>query len=166
MALVIVFLVPAVICDLKTAKIPNLIIVLGYITAFIYQGSCNGYGGLWEGLMGAAFPLIVLFPVFCIRGLGAGDLKLLSVAGCFFSLDKSVYCLIAAIAIGAVLAVIKMLIQHNFKERLQYFIFYMQEAALTGRLKKYNMETKDMRSRIHMSVPILLSALLCIGGFY
>lgn len=166
MALVILFFVPAVICDLTTDKIPNPIIASGYVTAFFYQGICSGYSGLWEGLMGALFPLIVLFPIFCIRGLGAGDLKLLSVAGCFFSFDKSVYCLIAAMIIGAALSIIKMLIQHNFKERLYYFISYMQEALLTGRLKKYNMETNDMRSRIHMSLPILLSALLCIGGFY
>ena len=84
MALVIFFVVPAVIVDLRTSKIPNAIIVLGYVTGFLYQGICHGYYGIMQGVLGALFPLIVLFPVFVIRGLGAGDLKLLSLAGIFY----------------------------------------------------------------------------------
>lgn len=171
MALVLLFLVPAVITDLKTAKIPNFIIVSGYVTGFCYQAVCHGYAGVWEGILGALFPIVVLFPVFYIRGLGAGDLKLLSVAGCFFTLQKSIDCLIITIFFGAILSVVKMLYQHNFTERIQYLISYVRDVYTTGQFQKYNMETynaqlKDMESRIHMSVPVLLSALLCIGGFY
>ncbi|MBQ8591559.1 MAG: prepilin peptidase [Lachnospiraceae bacterium] len=166
MALVIFFVVPAVIVDLRTSKIPNAIIVLGYVTGFLYQGICHGYYGIMQGVLGALFPLIVLFPVFVIRGLGAGDLKLLSLAGIFLSLHKSIYCLIFAIFFGGMFAVFKMLYQRNFIERIQYVIQYVREVYATGRFPKYNMETTDLKSKIHMSVPILLSVLLGLGGFY
>lgn len=166
MALAILFLVPAVICDVRTNKIPNAIIVTGYVTGLLYQGVSAGWHGILRGLLGAFLPLIVLFPVFTIRGLGAGDLKLLSVAGIFFTIYKSIYCLIFTIFFGGVFAVCKMLYQRNFIERMQYFIRYFKDVCVTGCFRKYNVETTDMRSKIHMSVPILLAALLGIGGFY
>lgn len=164
MALVILFLTPAVIFDLRTGKIPNFIIIAGYITGFAYQGICHGCGGLWGGVSGALLPLVILFPVFRIRGLGAGDLKLLSVAGAFFALHKSAVCLIMTIFLGGILAVFKMLYQRNFTERIQYFIDYVRRVYETGEFYYYNMETDNPESKIHMSVPILCSALLCIGG--
>ncbi len=162
MALVMLFLAPAVIFDLRTNKIPNLLILAGYVTGFFYQGICRGYGGVLEGVLGALFPLVVLFPVFHIRGLGAGDLKLLSLAGIFLTLHKSIDCLIGTIFLGGIFAIFKMLYQHNFKERMQYLICYANETRRSKKFGHYAARPQDAGSKLHMSIPILCSALLCL----
>ena len=166
MALVFLILVPAVICDIRTDRIPNSIIVVGFLTGMIYQSIHHGIYGILQGMASAMIPFIVLFPIFTIRGLGAGDIKLLAVAGTFLSVDKSKHCLIFSLIFGAVFALIKMLYQRNFIERIQYFISYVRRVYETGHFFKYNTEATDATSKIHMSIPILLAVLLGIGGFY
>ena len=70
------------VCDLKWWRIPNRLIVVGLICGVL----CNItefviLGGIKQFALGAVTPIAWLVILFLIRGMGAGDIKLLAVIG-------------------------------------------------------------------------------------
>lgn len=70
------------VCDLKWWRIPNRLIVVGLICGVL----CNItefeiLDGIKQFALGAVTPIAWLVILFLIRGMGAGDIKLLAVIG-------------------------------------------------------------------------------------
>src|SRR5687767_15118310 len=67
--------------DLATRRIPNILTfgaALAGLAAHAYSGGWSGVGTSLAGwLVGVAF----FFPLFMLRGMGAGDVKLLAAIG-------------------------------------------------------------------------------------
>lgn len=80
-------LVLAVYYDLRTFKIPNVICGMGCLIGLVYMFFEEGPTGLWKSCLGILLPVISLFVLFCIRVIGAGDIKLISAIGAFVSRD-------------------------------------------------------------------------------
>ena len=76
----------AVIEDLKTGKITNHLIQIGYILVIAAQWIKSGIYSLGFSFLGSFFIIFILFPFFVNRTFGAGDLKLMSIAGFSFSI--------------------------------------------------------------------------------
>ncbi|MQA39905.1 prepilin peptidase [Rugamonas aquatica] len=79
--------------DVRARRIPNLLILAGLLSAFALQlllpaGSglftqpFGAIGLLWS-LAGFALGLALLLPMYALRTLGAGDVKLLAMIGAF-----------------------------------------------------------------------------------
>lgn len=72
----------AVVCDLKWWSIPNRLIVTGLICGVLCNITERGIsGGIKQFAIGAVIPVAWLFILFLIKGMGAGDIKLLAVIG-------------------------------------------------------------------------------------
>jgi prepilin peptidase CpaA len=77
------FAIAGVACwfDVRTRRIPNWLTfpaaALGLIAATLAHG---GSGAAWSAA-GLLFGLAIFFPLFLLRGLGAGDVKLMSALG-------------------------------------------------------------------------------------
>jgi prepilin peptidase CpaA len=71
----------ACIADLRTRRIPNLLTYSAAGCALLFHLATQGWSGLgWSAggwLLGAA----LFFPIFALRGMGAGDVKLLAAVG-------------------------------------------------------------------------------------
>ena len=87
----IIYLIPliitvsvAVISDYRGWRIPNKLIGAGLIQGFVVSAVWRGLqDGLVCSIQGCVIPVMMLFVLFLIRALGAGDIKLLAVAGAF-----------------------------------------------------------------------------------
>ena len=157
----------AVLADLKTDRIPNGLIVLG-----IMIGVSDN---LWYRLdllqpaVSMFLAFIIMYPLFKIGALGAGDIKVFIMVGSFVEVKEFVVILVSAFVIGALLSLIKMLIEHNSKERICYFLSYVSDVARTRKWKMYGeYMVQDYqlyrRNKIHFTVPILFGVVLRIGG--
>ena len=73
----------AAITDLRTRRIPNLLVAFGLCFGFGLAWSSMGQAGLMFALKGAATGFVLFFPLFLLRAFGAGDVKLLMVVGAF-----------------------------------------------------------------------------------
>nr|WP_279220748.1 A24 family peptidase [Coprococcus sp. OM04-5BH] len=74
--------IAAVVCDLKWWRIPNRLIVVGLICGVLCNITEFGIlGGIKQFALGAVTPIAWLVILFLIRGMGAGDIKLLTVIG-------------------------------------------------------------------------------------
>lgn len=96
------FFLAAILLDLFYHKIPNLL----SFTAIICGLLCNGYFAQLEGLLNASYglslALIVLLPVFILRVLGGGDVKLMMGIGALMGPHLLLWSLAYAVAAGAI----------------------------------------------------------------
>ena len=89
--------------DLRTGRIPNKLTGAGMAAAFVLLAP-SGPAALWGGVAGAALVFALTFPLFMMRAMGGGDVKLLTVAGAFLGTGRVVPALIATALAGGVLA--------------------------------------------------------------
>lgn len=152
MVLLYLILLWATVSDVKTFRIPNQIIWTGYGGGFLYQtarqihlqtdspGGLSGFeiysclsgiitvsGYLWSGF----FILLLLIPMFRLRVIGGGDVKLFSVCAVFTGLQGGITIILYSFIFGAVIS-----------------IFYLAYRRFFSRIKK--------QDKIHFSIPILL----------
>ena len=81
--LLIAILGIAILTDLSTHRIPNQLIVLGLSIALICSAAIGGLSGLTASLAGLGVGLALFLPMYACGVMGAGDVKLLGVAGAF-----------------------------------------------------------------------------------
>lgn len=155
--------------DLRTDRIPNGFILLGIASGIV----C----GILSGRDLSAIPasvflaFLLLYPLFQLGVLGAGDVKLFVMIGCFYEAKDLAYILAGAFVIGAVFSLGKLIVERNGKERFLYFFSYLYEVKRSRRLKRYG-EERDQdyhtycKSKIHFAVPILFSAVCRMGGLF
>ncbi|MBP3477446.1 MAG: prepilin peptidase [Lachnospiraceae bacterium] len=157
----------AALADLKTDRIPNGFILLGIILGL--SGSLWTDKDLWKSIGSMLLAFLLLYPIYKIGALGAGDVKLFIMIGSFYAVKESMVILAGAFVIGAVFSLIKLLAEHNGRERMQYFLSYLSEVMLTKQWKLYGEDLIQdyhmyRRNKIHFAVPILFSAVLKVGG--
>lgn len=98
----------AVIQDLHREKIPNALILFGWSTAIIYTVYEEGLRGILPLLVRITVPIILLFLLYRIRALGAGDIKLFSVIAGFLQLKELAVCIVASFVAGALIGIVKL----------------------------------------------------------
>lgn len=76
-------LVVAVFYDFKYRRIPNWLIGMGLLIALFGHFISGGWMGALFSLKGMATGIGLLLVPFALRGIGAGDVKLLGVVGAF-----------------------------------------------------------------------------------
>ena len=128
-------------------------VALGVGGGVIYRVWEDGIYGMGIAILNMLFPIVLLFLLFLMRAIGAGDIKLFSVIGGFISFKELTGCIVWAFFIGAVLSLVKMLFDKNLKERLILGKSYVV-SLLSGQIMAYPYKTKT--SLIHFSLPILL----------
>ena len=84
-ALVLTF--AAVCTDLKTMRVPNGLIVLGVLAGAMLSSMGIRSGGVILFLIRLVLPVVILYPVYLIRGLGAGDIKLIAALSTIMGAD-------------------------------------------------------------------------------
>lgn len=73
----------AVYWDIRERRIPNSIVLSGLIVALAFHAAVSGLPGLGMAVAGALTGLLVLLPINLLRLMGAGDVKLMAMAGAF-----------------------------------------------------------------------------------
>ena len=115
----------------------------------------------------ALLTTILLYFVFWIGAIGAGDVKMLGVCAGFFPWNKVLYFLFFALMIAAVIALFKMYLERNMKDRLYYLGEYLWDVFRCGRWKLYFAgEREGAGAGICMAGPVFCSALMYMGGMY
>lgn len=67
--------------DYRSRRIPNLLVLLGLVLGLGLNTFLYGTPGLAAALKGAGLALLIYFPLFALRAMGAGDAKLMAAVG-------------------------------------------------------------------------------------
>jgi len=159
----------AAMLDFYKGKIPNML---------IFTGCCYGlirmiyYQDILKSIPGIIFPIIILFPLYKIGVIGAGDIKLFAMIGFYFTFLETMFCIFSSFMLGAIFSVISFVRYENFLERMTYLFSYLKECFLTGHFHYYysdlnNLQknhSEEAKTKIRLVIPIFLSVLLHVGG--
>jgi prepilin peptidase CpaA len=75
--------VVAAACDFRTRHIPNWLCALGVLGGFACEIELFHWTGAREAALGAGLALLVYIPLFTLRAVGGGDVKLMAAVGAF-----------------------------------------------------------------------------------
>lgn len=73
--------VTAAILDWKTRRIPNKLNIAGLALGLSLNAALTGWHGLGLATLGLMAALVVYLPLYCLRGMSAGDVKLMAAVG-------------------------------------------------------------------------------------
>ncbi|MBQ3104255.1 MAG: prepilin peptidase [Lachnospiraceae bacterium] len=162
-----IFLLIAAVKDLTAGKIPNRLILIGMMTGVLVSFLRDGWPTVLLQIPTLLLPLFLLFPLFSMGVLGAGDIKLFMMIGSFFSFVQLLFCLYFSFLLGGVTALIHLIRHRNFSSRTEYLFTHLKMMAQTRRLLPYHTEHSDLQKEtytIHFAIPIFFATLIQIGG--
>ena len=155
--------VTAVLCDLSSGKIPNGIIAAGLACGGLYQVFAKGVMGIVLYLGGVFLPILFFGVFYYFRMIGAGDIKLLCMAGGFFGPSGCFASIKWSVLIGGVISLAYILRRGNMGERILFFLEYVGRYSKDHRWRPY-MSGIAEDAKFCFSVPILAGILCQIGG--
>ena len=115
--------------DLRTRRIPNRLVLWGALAglalnsllpagAGLFQQPFGGLG-LPQSLAGAAAGLALLLPMYLLRALGAGDVKLMAMCGAFLGPLAVLEAVLLTLLAGGVLAIVAALMGRRLRQVLK-----------------------------------------------
>lgn len=109
-----VFLLAAVFTDVSARKIPNRLVYPGLVVAIACQMGLPSGEGWLEALQGMGLGLIMFLPLYLLRAMGAGDVKLMAMVGAFIGPQSLIGAALATLITGGVMAVMATLMKREF----------------------------------------------------
>lgn len=103
----LLLVVSAAVSDLATRRIPNRLLLAGLMWALGLQLLARAPGAaLLAGLAGAATGLLVFLPLYLLRGMAAGDVKLMATVGAFAGPFDALQIAVLAWCVGGVMGLL------------------------------------------------------------
>ncbi|WP_371379423.1 prepilin peptidase [Thalassotalea aquiviva] len=102
--------------DLKVQRISNVLCLRVFIVGCLLQLLLFQLPGLMNILLGVLLPFVILFPLFYLRALGAGDIKLMMAVGPMLVAQNMLFStLLYAVIFGGVTTLLFVIYQVGFK---------------------------------------------------
>ncbi|MDR3390401.1 MAG: prepilin peptidase [Sulfuriferula sp.] len=92
--------------DVRSHRIPNALILTGWISGVLLSAGLNGMTGIASAIAGGIIGLAALLPFYLIRTLGAGDVKLMAVVGVFLGPGGVLMAILGTFLAGGIMALV------------------------------------------------------------
>ncbi|RQS69534.1 peptidase A24 [Burkholderia sp. Bp8963] len=119
--------------DITSRRIPNRLVAIGVAGALIAQCVLHGIGaGATAWLAGAATGFFMLLPFYLLRGMAAGDVKLMLAVGAWVGPALTVYIAVATFIAGGVGALAMVIWQGRMRQLFANMRVIAIRAAVRG----------------------------------
>ncbi|MGB0036740.1 MAG: A24 family peptidase [Candidatus Acidiferrales bacterium] len=102
--------------DWRERRIPNVLTVAGLLTGIALNAWWERWPGVLNSLEGAGLALGLLLPMVLLRGLGAGDWKLMGALGALVGPAEVMAILLATIFLSGIVALGQVLVKRRMWE--------------------------------------------------
>lgn len=123
----------AVFTDLFKDKIFNAWVIPAISTGVI-SSLIQGSDRLIESLSAVGAAFLILLPVYFLKGIAAGDVKLFMSAASFLSVSDTLFCILVSFLVAGIISILVIIFKRN------------------------------KQKTIHFAIPILVSVLFVMGG--
>jgi prepilin peptidase CpaA len=135
--------------DVQSRRIPNTLVVAGLALGLLFQVAApSGSGlfhptqagslGLASALLGAAVGLGVLMPLYMLRAMGAGDVKLMAMVGAWLGASGVAWAALFTLLAGGVLSVAVMLATRSSRQVFTNLHTMVAPAIMNSSLRSLN----------------------------
>ena len=156
-------LITAAVQDIRSGKVSNRLIVAGLMIGAVFQMTEHGIWGIYFYLRNISVPVILLYLLFQMRVLGAGDIKLFSMIGSILTIEELCRCMMYGFIAGGIMAFLFLAIDKRRWERLKYGGKYLFDMAINRQIRPYHPPMMEESVSFPFAVPILFGV---IGALY
>jgi prepilin peptidase CpaA len=114
-ALLVVLTLIAAAYDWKTRRIPNWLTLTGVVVGLGTNAMLAGVSGAWLAVSGAGFALLIYLPLYALRALGGGDVKLMAAIGALVGPFVWWWIFVYTALIGGVIALVVIVTRGRFR---------------------------------------------------
>ena len=129
--------------DWRFRRIPNWLTVSGFFLGLAVNGAVSGWTGVKGGLEGAGIATAVLIVPVILRGIGAGDLKLMIALGACLGPGKFLNILLASIFIAGIMAIVEIVRRRRIKKTFQNMAVLIRAFVTFGMSAQESLVTLD-----------------------
>ena len=147
--------------DFKRGKIPNKLIIFGYLTGLMIRITEGGPAGLALGILEGLLTLAAFYIFYLTGAVGAGDVKLLSVIGLFSGIVFAVRTAFYSLLTAGVVAAIYLLKSGEAAARFQEFFSHIGICISQKKLIRYR--TSGDKGNLHYALYISIGFLVTLA---
>lgn len=92
--------------DMRSHRIPNALVLSGALAAVLLNAILPEASGILDSLAGAGVGLALLLPLYLLRAMGAGDVKLMAMVGAFLGPRDVTGAVLCTFVAGGLLALV------------------------------------------------------------
>jgi prepilin peptidase CpaA len=167
-----VLLAAAVACDVRTHRIPNSLVLSGIVAAFalhallpggasLFDAHSPGGLGILHSFAGLVIGIAVLLPLYLLRVMGAGDVKLMGMVGALLGPGGALSAALLTLVVGGVLAAGAALASGSMRRAISNARMILTSALLkTATVRSASSATAASAGKIPYAVAIASGALI------
>jgi prepilin peptidase CpaA len=114
----------ATLTDLRARRIPNAITLPVVLLGLVINSGLQGLSGTTSSLQGAGLALAALLPLYFLRGMGAGDVKLMAAIGALKGPEFLIYTFAWAAIFAGGMALVGLLRSRNLGLALAHLFYF------------------------------------------
>ena len=138
--------------DIRYRRIPNWLVVAGLLLGIGLNSFLFEWQGLVFALKGLGFAFLIYFPLYLLRGMGAGDVKLMAAVGSIVGWRDWLGIFILTALLGGVVAIALLLSRKRLGKGLSN-VGYLLVELLSFRPPYARSEELDVTSGKSMKLP-------------
>lgn len=176
LVLLCALLAAAVWHDVRARRIPNAVVFPGALAALALQAFVPAGGGLFDAQMGGlgiasalgglGLGLAILMPMYALRMMGAGDVKLLAMVGAFVGAGQVAAVALATLIAGGLLALAVAAAQGSLRRLLgntRQMMIYTGMSALAGFMSPPVAPAAPASGRLPYAIAIAAGTVACLA---
>jgi prepilin peptidase CpaA len=117
----------AALYDFRFRRIPNWLNVSGVITGIVVNVLLFAWHGIGLAAVGLLLSLAIYVPLYLLRAMGAGDVKLMAAIGCIVGPQNWVGILVCTALAGGVLALCVSIANGRLRQTLHNVVLLLHE---------------------------------------
>ena len=153
--------------DLKSRRIPNFVTGPAILLGLLLHASFDGWQGLFTSLASGLLCGVIFLIFYLAGGMGAGDVKLITAAGCLAGLSHAAYLLVLTSLAGGVMALVLAFMRGRLKETLSNVLAltsHHSQAGLTPHPEINVLNTNTLRLPYGVAIAAGSSLTFCLLG--
>ncbi|TCZ81013.1 prepilin peptidase [Paenibacillus albiflavus] len=111
------YIIYASVTDIRKSLIPNYLTVNACLAGLMLHTYLNGWDGLYQSFIGLLIGFGLMLPLYLVRAVGAGDVKLFAgigaLTGSSFVINSMIYSLLCAGLIGIAILIWRKELHHR-----------------------------------------------------
>jgi prepilin peptidase CpaA len=117
--LLALLVITAAMFDSRQRRVPNWLALSGLVLGIALNTFLYESAGLWMSLKGLGLAFLIYFPLYLLRGMGAGDVKLMAAVGAIAGWENWLGILFLTAILGGASAIVLVVTKKRFRSTFE-----------------------------------------------